>query len=138
VCFAWIVGKQAETLADKRGSGVQQNLLSISEVQNATILTVVAEIDIANADAFREELDTVVGEGRNAIVSLADCPYIDSSGLRVLIALARRVGDSLSLVVVPGTQIRRVFEITSLTNSMRVFASVDEALAVARLTPTLG
>jgi anti-anti-sigma factor len=117
---------------------VEQNLLAISEVPKATICTVVAEIDIANADAFREELDNVVSEDRNTIVSLADCPYIDSSGLRVLIALARRAGDSLSLVVAPGTQVRRVFEITSLTSSMRVFESVDEALAVARLSPTFG
>jgi anti-anti-sigma factor len=102
--------------------------LTLSLVEGARVVDVRGEIDIASADALAERLDQAAVGARLLVVSLAECRYIDSSGLRVLVRLSNELRDGFAVVVPPRTQTRRIFDITGLAGQMDVYDTVDEAL----------
>jgi anti-anti-sigma factor len=108
---------------------MHQTLTQLSLHDGARIVDICGEIDIASADALGERLDQAADGADFIIVSLAECPYIDSSGLRVLVRLSNELGEAFAVVVPPATQTRRIFDITGLAHQMGVFDSVDDALA---------
>ncbi len=98
-----------------------------------------AEIDISNSERLEAQLVPAVSEPETRLVlSLSGCPYMDSSGLRVLIRLANSLGDRFAAVAAPGCHARRIIEISGLLGHMRVFDSLDEALAGADVPAEAG
>jgi len=108
---------------------MQQSLINLNVVDGARVVDVLGEVDIASADALEERLNKAADGAALLVVSLVNCPYIDSSGLRVLVRLSNDLGEGFAVVVPPGTQTRRIFDITGLAHQMDVFDSVEEALA---------
>jgi anti-sigma B factor antagonist len=81
-------------------------------------LTVRGEIDVATAPQLRVALSRALDAGaRRITVDVRDVPFIDSSGLGVLVGALRRLRESggTELIVV-GLQdpVRKVFDITGL------------------------
>jgi len=77
----------------------------------------IGTLDAAGARALRlrtEELD--LGDDTTVAVDLSDVPFIDSSGLGVLIALAKRAARSAGRLrlVQPGEQPLRLVKLTRL------------------------
>ena len=66
------------------------------------------------------------------ILDLSECPFIDSTGLRLTLHLHNGLsnGDapSAALAVVANPRIRRLFSLTAIDLSVGVFATRDEAL----------
>ena len=88
------------------------------------ILTVLGEIDVASSPRLRTELASVLERGaRTIVLDLQAMSFIDSSGLGVLVGALKRLreqhGDD---IVIRGLQesVRRVFEITGLTELFRI------------------
>ncbi len=88
------------------------------------IVTVLGEIDVATSPRLRSELASVMERGAKTIVlDLGAMSFIDSSGLGVLVGALKRLreqqGDE---IVIRGLQdsVRRVFEITGLTELFRI------------------
>jgi anti-sigma B factor antagonist len=88
------------------------------------LLTVQGEIDVATSPRLRSELGAVLERGaRLIVVDLTATSFIDSSGLGVLVGALKRLrehdGDA---IVLRGVQepVRRVFEITGLTDLFRI------------------
>ena len=106
-------------------------LIQIDAIEGVTVVFVGNEVDVANAETVRRYLDEAVGAQKTFVLSLERCRYIDSTGLRPIIALAARVGSGFFVVVPRETHIRRIFEITGLHEKMNVCATLDEALAGA-------
>ena len=76
------------------------------------------EIDAATAPQLAESMDEAFARGTGAVaLDFADITFVDSSGLRVIVALHRRAVDAgRSVVVVAASAaVRRIFEITGLT-----------------------
>jgi anti-anti-sigma factor len=93
------------------------SLSRIASADNGVILAVAGEIDISSAEEFsddvRAQMEGVEGE---VVLSLQNCGFIDSTGIRALIMLARELrtrGQTLVLSGLNGGP-RRVFEITGL------------------------
>jgi anti-anti-sigma factor len=66
------------------------------------------------------------------LLDLADCPYLDSGGLSVLLYAVREVqGTGWLGVVAPSRNLVRLFEISGLavTPDFRLFVDLDEAPA---------
>lgn len=88
------------------------------------VVTVTGDVDLATAPELRSRLaptvESAAGDGRGLVVDLRDVCYLDSSGLRLLAALARDLGDGLTVVSPAGTATRRVLEVSHLTEHMRV------------------
>src|SRR3712207_3236180 len=88
---------------------------SVRRTRRGVTLIPVGELDLASAHAFETSAEDALDAGvRSLVVDLRALTYLDSAGLRSLLALAeraRRAGADLALV--PGSaNVMRVFEIT--------------------------
>ncbi len=88
----------------------------VASAPGASVLEVHGELDLAVADRLQESIDALPDTDR-VLVDLADCDFLDSTGIAVLIrsreALAAGGGE-LSICN-PGRQVLRVLEVTGLT-----------------------
>jgi len=82
-------------------------------------IVLVGEVDLANADAVAREITgAITNRTSAAVVDLSGVTYLDSAGLHVMFELAARLPTlqiELELIAPPGSQVRRVMEISGLT-----------------------
>ncbi len=109
---------------------MRTSLADFSYIGDTRVADVRAEIDMSNAQFLEADLNDLQNEtGTQLIVALSDCPYIDSSGLRILIRLANALGSRLAVVARPGSHARRLIDVAGLTRAMGVYDSLSPALA---------
>ena len=96
------------------------------------ILRPAQSLNAAVVDQVRDEWVTWLqgaGDVRNVIIDLEQVPFMDSSGVGLLVAFLRRVvqrgGDLKIACLQPG--VRLVFEITRIHKVFEIFDNVDEA-----------
>lgn len=99
-------------------------------VDGVTVVAVRGEIDVATAPTLKDRLATY-GERGDAymVVDLRAVPFLDSTGLGVLIGAARRQrehGGDLHLVATE-PRVVKVFEITGLLEMLPIHADVATA-----------
>jgi anti-anti-sigma factor len=87
------------------------------------------ELDLAVVDQLQEALERCAG--RQTLVDLAGCEFIDSTGIAVLVRAHRKWrddGGGRLAVHSASDHVRRVLAITGLNGIGLVFDSRDEAL----------
>jgi anti-anti-sigma factor len=93
--------------------------------QDITLVRLKGRLDAAAAPGLLARLTGAISDGRiRIVVDLAEVPFIDSTGLGVLISslkAARRAEGDLRLAA-PGPQVRKLLRLTALD---RVFAVLD-------------
>ena len=106
-------------------------LISSESRGEVTVVHVGGEIDVYTAPMLREHLDEHISAGRHQlVVDLEDVPFMDSTGLGVLVGrlkLVRATNGTLRLVC-SSERILNVFSITGLDKVFQIFPSVDDAL----------
>jgi anti-sigma B factor antagonist len=103
-----------------------------SRVGVAAIVTIVGEIDMANAPEVKGAIDASRDGAERVVVDLSAVTFLDSSALNALVHSQRDLAEhEISFrVVSPADQsVRKVFEITHLTEPLSVVGSLDDALA---------
>jgi anti-sigma B factor antagonist len=93
------------------------DLVSRVASDDHVILAVAGEIDISSAEKFSDGVRALTaGENGEVVLDLRGCDFIDSTGLRALILLARELRARGQTLVLSGLNDgpRRVFEITGL------------------------
>jgi anti-anti-sigma factor len=93
------------------------SLSRIASADNGVILAVGGELDISSAEEFGNGVRALAeGAKGEVVLSLENCGFIDSTGLRTLIQLARDLRTRDQTLVLSGLNggPRRVFEITGL------------------------
>ena len=89
-----------------------------------TRVTVTGDVDLATAGDLRDQLGPALEDaavhGAGLLLDLRGVGYLDSSGLRLLAAMARDLGEALVLVAPSGTAARRVLEVSHLTDHLTV------------------
>jgi anti-sigma B factor antagonist len=111
-------------------SGFEPTPFSITAEDHDDRVVIVArgELDLATAASLEEAVLPPVRDGRHAVLDLRGLEFMDSSGVRVIVAAhlaAQEHGGRLSLVrLQAGTPIQRVLEISGLDG---VLAIVDAA-----------
>lgn len=87
-----------------------------------TVFRVTGELDVATAPALRALLDTASEHARRVVVDMEHVGFIDSTGISVLLAAARRAKDANGEFVVrnPTPVARRVFEILALDGQLPI------------------
>lgn len=86
------------------------------------------ELDLAVAAELREMIERVMTP--QTLIDLRDCDFIDSSGIAVLVQAhhdAVRAGATL-IVHSPRGQVKRMLDLTGLSENSLVFASREQAL----------
>ena len=100
-------------------------------VPGTAILEVHGDADLHSAPELRERLRMAVDDGATSlVVDFSDLTFIDSTTLGVLLGSMRRLrqtGGRMRLVV-PGQDVRRIFELTLLDRVFPLDDSREEAL----------
>lgn len=107
------------------------------DLQGAPGLVVRGEIDVSSVAQLTEALDDAIRASEGAfVVDLCDLEFLDSSGLSALMrarALLGRDDRALALICPPGP-VRRLFEVTGVTDLLFLYES-REAAAAALVPP---
>jgi anti-anti-sigma factor len=116
---------------DQIGStAVKPFSISVDRSDETTVVVLEGELDIATTPGAEEELRRVEMNGARVIVlDLRGLTFMDSTGLRLLVAADARARDAgRRLVVVRGpAPVHRVLEITGLDGKLEMVADPAEA-----------
>jgi anti-sigma B factor antagonist len=104
----------------------------VERFEHAVAVRLSGELDAFDAPALREtfaELNTANGDV--VVLDLSAVSFLDSTVLGTVVGLLRRVreGGGELRVVLPETPARRIFEVTSLDQTLGVWPSRAAALA---------
>ena len=91
------------------------------------VVTIVGELDMANAATVAEMLDALADPARPVIVDLSELAFIDSSGIHAIVSPRSEQGV-IALVCPPGN-IQRVLSVTKLDRVLPLYETLDQALA---------
>jgi anti-anti-sigma factor len=109
--------------------------IQIEQLEGADVVVarLTGELDISGADSTGQRIaEAVPSSARGVVVDLSDHDFIDSSGVSMLFALARRVGSrrqELRVVAPEGKPVARVLEIVEFERAAPVHTDVDSAVA---------
>jgi anti-anti-sigma factor len=101
-------------------SGAQPGEFSITtdERNGAVLVTLTGELDLATAPAVEDAVIGPVRDGAHVVLDLRGLDFMDSSGVRVIVAAhgaAEQSGGRLTIVrAAPGGAVQRVLEISGL------------------------
>ncbi|MER6034059.1 MULTISPECIES: STAS domain-containing protein [unclassified Streptomyces] len=113
-------------MSEPAGLGVEVAVIS----SDAAIITVSGELDADIGLVLQHQLAGQVVHGRRHLVlDLANVPFMDSSGLRVIVRTVnemRNVDGSVSLAA-PSEVVRRVLDLTGVGMTCRIFDTADAA-----------
>ncbi|MFN2340294.1 MAG: STAS domain-containing protein [Halanaerobium sp.] len=107
--------------------------LKIVIENNKAVLKFEGEVIFDNSNQLKEEVKKRLAkkEGiESLIIDLSKVPYLDSSGVGVVLSLfkfMRNRNGSLAIAE-PNEKIRRVFEVTKMTEIIPVYTGLEEAL----------
>ena len=91
-------------------------------------VAVSGEVDVSNASTLRDALDEQLSSGEGAIaIDLADVPYIDSTGIGVLVGAAHRAQEAGRTFVVarPQRNVARVLSLLGVSEELNVHVADD-------------
>ncbi len=98
------------------------------------IVSAEGEVDLETADSLATALRAQIAAGGDGVVlDLLGVPFMDSSGLKQLLAASNELRDRLIVVLSPGSPVRRLLDLAEIADRIAVAESEDEA--VAALTP---
>ena len=96
--------------------------LDLRSSANGDAVIVRGEIDMATAPQLRDFLNELVDAGSSRIV--LDCrelQFLDSSGIGVLIAVRKRLGDDAALTLeAPLPHVRKVLDLTGVSEHVHI------------------
>lgn len=98
------------------------------------VVTLPAEIDIVNDRQVDEELNSLLGAQRAAVLvaDLTATRFCDSAGVAALVRAWKRastLGIGLRVVVPAGGQVLRILQVLGADRILDVYSSLEEALA---------
>ncbi len=97
--------------------------VSTQTQDNKTVVKVAGEVDVSNAAQLREALDAALLQDAASLeVNLADVPYIDSTGIGVLVGVAHRAQDASKTLAVtnPQRNVARVLDMLGVTEELGI------------------
>jgi anti-sigma B factor antagonist len=95
-----------------------------------TVVRVAGELDVATAPQLRQEAVRLIAAGRRClVVDLTEVRFLDSTGLGVIVGVLKRARTHGGDVAVAGAadHVRKVFELTRLSDVVAMAATADEA-----------
>jgi len=98
------------------------------------IATLSGDVDIANAGLLVDAViaETETGRTTGVVLDFAGVPFMDSSGLRAVLEISRRLEeDAAGLVLLnPGSAIRQLLALAGLDERIPVAAGLEQAEAL--------
>jgi anti-sigma B factor antagonist len=105
-------------------------VLSTHQVDDLAVVTVGGEVDLDTASQLGDvALDAVRDTSPHVVLDLTGVTFMDSTGLKVLLAIQRRAdlaGGSFG-VAGPSRSVRKILALTGLDQTFAIYDTVDEA-----------
>ena len=97
-------------------------------------------MDLSTATQLEGPLEEAVeSEDAAVLIDLADCQFIDSTGIALIVRAWQRVdaaagngGEGGLVLCCQNEQVRRILEVTGLEHSLRVYPTREAAVAALR------
>ena len=96
------------------------SVFEISPLVNGKGLRLAGELDLAGAPRLTEALLDFASSEGDVYLDLTEISFLDSSGLRVILALARSRGDGTLVLLDPSPAIRRILEVVGIDEHPRI------------------
>jgi anti-sigma B factor antagonist len=106
--------------------------VAIEQRSGCAVVTIAGELDIYAVNGVRTTLSDLLTDGATRVVAdLTGVSFMDSSGLGVLVMAHKtaRVRRGAFALVCDDGLVRRLITLTGLVHVLRVFDSVDAAVA---------
>jgi anti-sigma B factor antagonist len=127
----------AEPLDEPAAVGHHDFVAESSIEAGVRVIALRGELDLASAPKLERELDAALAASDEAIVvDLCELQFIDSTGLRTLIAGQRSASDQRRPFAVArraDSFIARVFEVAGADRAFRLYDTRDAALHAVRV-----
>ena len=95
---------------------------------DVAVLVVQGEVDMATAPELEKELESIPARS-NVVVDLCETQFMDSTGLRVLLAAHGALDRGVRIACKPGGPIGRLFDVMLAGRHVRIYDSRADALA---------
>ncbi len=105
--------------------------LNTSSEGEVTVVKIEGNLDTQTAPEAQDELNRLMDEGsQKLLLDFADLAYISSSGLRVLLSVAKRLAPDEGEMRICNLNdvVNEVFEISGFSTILKIFPSDSEAL----------
>ena len=105
--------------------------LSEENIDGVIVLGISGKINTETSEDLLKELATRIDHGaRHLLLDLSGVEYVNSSGLRVLLTVAKRMNDLSGKMVLAGVTelICRILNVSGCTSHIEVYPSREEAL----------
>lgn len=111
--------------------------VAVRRERGAVIAEVAGEIDLSTVAGLRERLTALADSGQPLIIDLNRVTFIDSTGLGVLVSVARRAGANGGALhaVCSQEHTRHLLWLTGVDRRIPLSATVDGALMLLTASP---
>jgi anti-anti-sigma factor len=109
--------------------------------KDALVISVAGDLDLSTAPELQRQTETAIDGYRSVVLDLSKCPFIDSTGLRIVLDLHRKLADDRQVVtmgVIASPDIRQFFSLTAIDQSVPVFLSCEQAMESVHSSLTSG
>jgi anti-anti-sigma factor len=105
--------------------------ISAADRDGRAHLSLRGELDLATAAEFEELLNERVDAGQEVVVDLRGLEFMDSSGIRVLVAAHARAGRTGTRVVIvrpePSSAVAKIVEVSGLDGELNLIDDPAQA-----------
>jgi anti-anti-sigma factor len=107
---------------------------------DVTVIAIEGEFDLASCEKLKPAADEAVAGRRPLILDLSKCSFIDSSGLRLILQIAKELdqgeGPPAPMGLVLGDSgVRKLFALTAIDQSIPLFDTREQAMTGLHATP---
>ena len=105
--------------------------ITSSIIDGIRVIQVIGEVDMATASDLTAVVESVMNGPRRVVVDLSEVAFLDSSGLAALVHAQRNLAKreiDFRVVSPPGRNVRHIFDLTKLAETLGVVDSLPDAL----------
>ncbi|MGH2876315.1 MAG: STAS domain-containing protein [Solirubrobacteraceae bacterium] len=105
--------------------------VEVRRLQDAAVIAVAGELDLASGPELEAELERVAGpDMRLLVIDLSGLEFMDSTGLSIIVRAHQRLdGEGCELGLVRGSpQVQRLLDLTGVAERLRIVDAPDELI----------
>ena len=110
---------------------LEQLRIDVRHEPDRVVLVLEGELDMASAPLLQNAIDGAdMSGGRMIVLDLQALQFIDSTGLRVILAVRKLCAErGQEIAVTPGSQqVERLLSVTGVADHLRTIATPDEVI----------
>jgi anti-sigma B factor antagonist len=110
--------------------GIEHLRIEVRREPDRAVVCLHGELDLASAPLLQSEIENIAGDDGALVLDLEDLQFIDSTGLRIILATherSRERGQEFAVTRGP-QQVQRLLSITRVGEHLHIVDSPDELL----------